>query len=99
MTVNHTTADGAESQVQLAFNQAKDTGKWMVLIASVEDDQVTVRKTSWQFPMNRMSNVLNISRDMLTREAAVDVPDREPLPMASAIDLALQVGTEEAEDE
>lgn len=94
--LHHENVSQALNVVEEALEEAKNDGKWMVVVWSCDGDKVHLRtRTTWEFPRSDIGIAMRLLRETL-RE---DEPAPEPLPAAKFIEMALKNKPEEGEED
>lgn len=77
----HASMTGALSQVDRAVESAKDSGRFMAAVWYIgENGELICKRTTWQFPLDRMSDAVEQLAKMIDDERA---PRTRRLPVAS----------------
>lgn len=76
----HASITGALAQVDQAVEAAKDSGRFMAVVWYVgENGDLICRRTTWQFPMEKMDQAVRQLEKMIADEQA---PRAKQLPVA-----------------
>lgn len=77
----HGSMTAAHAQVEKALAEARDAGKFMVAVwVPDEQGRLICHRTTWQFPLDRMSDAVEQLAKMIDDERA---PRTRRLPVAS----------------
>lgn len=102
LVAEHQSAADALLQIEQDLEAARETGKFMVAIWSVEgekaDKQVLLRRTTWQFPGDDLVSAANtLTRECKKEAAFLDPAPQPPLPEADLSTLFPEIQSQSQE--